>query len=178
MRQDATTEPEDMPDAASESREARIARLAEPALEQMGYRLVRVLFAGKSRPTLQIMAERIDEQPMTVDDCAEISRHLSALFDVEEPVRGAYVLEVSSPGIDRPLVKPADFTRWTGFAARLETHRPIDGRRRFTGLLLGFRDDKVQIRLDEGEAEVPFADIQKAKLLLTDELIAAVAGRN
>ena len=100
----------------------------------MGYELVRVHYgSGSGRPTLQIMAERLDRQPMTVDDCAEISRNISALLDVEDPLEDAYLLEVSSPGIDRPLIRPADYERFAGFEARLELTRPIEGRRRFRG---------------------------------------------
>src|SRR6516164_3227845 len=104
----------------------------------MGYELVRVQFAGGDRrPTLQIMAERADRRPMAVEDCAEISRMLSAVLDVEDPVQGAYVLEVSSPGIDRPLLRQADYERFSGFEARIELSRPMEGRRRYRGRLAG-----------------------------------------
>ncbi len=114
-----------------------IARIIEPSLEAMGYRLVRVALTGSQRPTLQVMAERGDEAAMSVEDCAEISRSISALLDVADPIAGTYTLEVSSPGIDRPLVRPEDYDRFAGFAARIELHEPLDGRKRFHGRLLG-----------------------------------------
>ena len=109
-----------------------IARIIEPSLEAMGYRLVRLMqTGGLQRPTLQIMAERRDDAPMTVEDCAEISRAVSALLDVADPIASAYMLEVSSPGIDRPLVRPEDYDRFAGFEARIELVEPLDGRKRF-----------------------------------------------
>ncbi len=158
----------------------QIAALIEPAMTDMGYELVRVISTGGRRPTLQIMAERIDRVGMNVDDCAEISRAVSALLDVDDPITGAYQLEVSSPGIDRPLMKPADFERFAGFEARMETDRLIEGQRRFRGRLLGVEADHVRLALPEGTKEIPLAAIRKAKLVLTDELIAAAKaeGRN
>ena len=142
----------------------------------MGFELVRVQFgSGQRRPTLQIMAERIDRQPMAVEDCAEISRNLSALLDVEDPLPGAYLLEVSSPGIDRPLVKPADYERFAGFEARLETKAPIEGRKRFRGRLMGLSGDQVRLIEEGAELTLPLEQINKAKLLLTDALIEATA---
>lgn len=156
-------------------RQQRLDALISPTLESMGYELVRVMFQGKSRPTLQVMAERKDGRSMTVDDCAEISRSLSALLDVEDPIAGAYVLEVSSPGIDRPLTRPGDFAAWAGFEARVETDQPIDGRRRFKGRLLGVDGDgRVGIATEAGEANIPLGAVRSAKLVLTDDLIAAV----
>lgn len=150
-----------------------IARLIEPSLEAMGYRLVRVMqTGGLRRPTVQIMAERADEAAMTVDDCAEISRSVSALLDVADPIAGAYTLEVSSPGIDRPLVKPEDYDRFTGFGARLELNAPIDGRKRFRGRVLGRVGDTVRLAEPAGEIRLPLGAIGKAKLVLTDELLA------
>ena len=158
----------------------RIERLIEPALTAMGYELVRVaLQGGESRPTLQIMAERNDGVAMSVDDCADISRALSALLDVEDPIASAYTLEVSSPGIDRPLVKRADFERFAGFEARIETVQPVAGRKRFLGRLMGVAGDDVRLREPaktadaEDETLVPLAAIARAKLVLTDELIEA-----
>jgi len=151
----------------------RIAEMIAPSLEAMGYDLVRVLLQGQRRPVLQIMAERRDEVAMTVDDCASISRAVSALLDVEDPIQGRYSLEVSSPGIDRPLVRAGDFDRFAGYEAKLETTRLVDGRKRFSGRLDGIVDGVVRLKTDQGIAEVPFADIHRAKLVLTDELIAA-----
>lgn len=158
------------------SREAaQVERLIAPSAEAMGYALVQVRFiGGSSRPTLQIMAERTDGAEMTVDDCADLSRAVSALLDVEDPVPGAYRLEVSSPGIDRPLVRLEDYQRFAGQEARIETERLIDGRKRFKGKLLGVDDGRVRLSLSDtgAEAEIPLADVTKAKLVLTDELIA------
>jgi len=152
----------------------RIAGMIEPALTGMGYGLVRVQLSGAARLTLQIMAERADGENMTVDDCADISRAVSALLDVEDPIDAAYSLEVSSPGIDRPLVKAADYERWAGFEARIETAQPVDGRNRFRGRLIGLAGDQVKLRLDDGaDAAVPLAVISRAKLMLTDDLIEA-----
>jgi ribosome maturation factor RimP len=154
-------------------RTAEIERLVEPSLDAMGYELVRVRVTGGGRSTLQIMAERKDRLEMTVENCAEISRNLSALLDVEDPIPEAYALEVSSPGIDRPLVRLQDYERFAGFEARIETKRPHDGRRKFTGRLAGVRDERVAIGGETGEAEIPFDEIERANLVLTDELIAA-----
>lgn len=158
------------------SREAaQVERLIAPSVDAMGYALVQVRFTGgRNHPTLQVMAERKDGVEMTVEDCAEISRAISALLDVEDPVPTAYQLEVSSPGIDRPLVRLEDYTRFAGHEARLESERMIDGRKRFKGKLLGVAEDRIRMRLSdvEAEVEIPFADVSKAKLLLTDELIA------
>jgi len=152
----------------------RIETLIQPTVEAMGFDLVRVQIGGRQRVRLQVMAERIDRRSMTVDDCAGLSRALSALLDVEDPIRGTYTLEVSSPGIDRPLVRLADFDRFAGFEARVELGRPIEGRRRFRGRLLGTVGDTVRIRVDDGtDVDLPHADIQRAKLVLTDDLLAA-----
>ncbi len=152
----------------------RIYELVRPTAESLGYALVRVQVSGRQRVRLQIMAERADDQPMMVDDCATLSRAVSAVLDVDDPIGSAYTLEVSSPGIDRPLVRLADFDRFAGLEARIELARPIDGRRRFRGRLLGTRGQTVRLAVDglEQEIEVPHADIQRAKLVLTDELLA------
>ncbi len=147
--------------------------MIEPSLEAMGYRVVRIAFTGGRRATLQIMAERRDDAPMTVEDCADISRQISAVLDVEDPIATQYTLEVSSPGIDRPLVSREDFVRFAGFEAKVELNRPVDGQKRFRGRLLGFAEDDVRLALEDREVALPFADIARAKLMLTDELIAA-----
>lgn len=154
----------------------RLEALFAPTLESMGYEMVRVMFQGNTRPTLQVMAERKDARPMTVDDCADISRALSALLDVEDPIQGAYALEVSSPGIDRPLTRPKDFDVWAGFEVKLEALAGVDGRKRFRGKLLGVEGEDVRLLTDTGEVRVPLFDVKSAKLVLTDELIAAVTG--
>jgi ribosome maturation factor RimP len=150
-----------------------IARIIEPSLEAMGYRVVRIAFIGARGATLQIMAERTDAAAMTVEDCAEISRAASALLDVADPIASAYTLEVSSPGIDRPLVRPEDYERFAGFEARIELARPLDGRKRFRGRLLGRSDAGARILAETGEVTLPFDAIARAKLVLTDELVAA-----
>jgi ribosome maturation factor RimP len=151
----------------------KVTDLIEPSLRAMGFELVRVLVQGNQRPVLQVMAERIDRSSMTVEDCAQISRAVSAILDVEDPIPSAYHLEVTSPGLDRPLTRPADFERFAGFEARIETELPIEGRRRFRGRLLGLADDDVRIQLPEGEQRIALGAIKKAKLVLTDELLAA-----
>jgi ribosome maturation factor RimP len=137
----------------------------------MGYELVRVAMS-RGGGTLQIMIEPADGRPMDVEDCAALSRALSAVLDVEDPIPSAYTLEVSSPGIDRPLTREKDYVRWAGHVARLETTQPIEGRRRFKGKLLGLENGTVRLRLDDGkEADVPLAQVTRAKLELTDALL-------
>lgn len=155
-----------------------LAELIEPTLRSMGYELVQVRMLGGARPTLQVMAEPVDRRPMTVEDCAEISHAISALLDVEDPIPGSYVLEVSSPGIDRPLVRPTDYERFAGHLAKLETGEPVAGRRRFRGTILAVAGDSVRISIEGETVEVPFAAIRRAKLVLTDELLAASRRRN
>lgn len=151
----------------------KIEAMIAPSLDAMGYRVVRVAVTGGRRATLQIMAERRDEQAMTVEDCAEISRTVSALLDVADPIAGAYTLEVSSPGIDRPLVRREDFARFAGFEAKIELNAPQDGRRRFRGKLLGVEGDAVRLLVDDAPVAVPLAAVARAKLVLTDALLAA-----
>ncbi|MFN8722956.1 MAG: ribosome maturation factor RimP [Rhodospirillales bacterium] len=153
---------------------ARVETLIVPSVEALGYEVVRVQISGQARPTLQIMIERSDRATMTVEDCAEVSRAVSAILDGEDPVSVAYTLEVSSPGIDRPLTRPKHFERFAGFEARLETRVPIDGRMRFKGRLRGLDEGAVAIDTQEGPARIPFEDLTKAKLVLTDELIEAM----
>jgi ribosome maturation factor RimP len=151
----------------------KIEAMIAPSLEAMGYRVVRVAITGGRRATLQIMAERVDEQAMTVEDCADISRTVSALLDVADPIAGAYTLEVSSPGIDRPLVRREDFARFAGFEAKVEMSEPVAGRRRFRGKLLGVEGEAVRLLVDEAAIDLPLAQVTRAKLVLTDELLAA-----
>ena len=150
-----------------------IAQMIEPSLAAMGYRLVRVAVTSGRRATLQVMAERIDDAPMTVDDCTLISRSVSALLDVADPIAGAYLLEISSPGIDRPLVRREDYDRFSGFEARIELTEPFAGRKRFRGRLLGTADGEVRLATEAGEARLPLASVARARLVLTDDLIAA-----
>lgn len=150
----------------------RIAQAIEPPLMAMGYRLVRVVITSGRRATLQVMAERLDDAPMTVDDCAQISHSLSALLDVADPIDGAYMLEISSPGIDRPLVRAEDYDRFCGLEAKIELSRPLDGRKRFRGRLLGMSGDNVRLLTELAEIELPLHAVARAKLVLTDDLLA------
>lgn len=155
-----------------------IARLIAPSVEGMGFRLVRVSFGGGSRPVLQIMAEPADGTPMTVEHCADLSGAVSAILDVEDPIAIAYTLEVTSPGIDRPLITRADFVRFAGFETKLELSQPFQGRKRFRGrLITGAPLDLVLLEEEGVVYSLPFADILKAKLVLTDDLLEA-AGNN
>ena len=153
----------------------RVEKMIEPTLADMGFELVRVQMFGSKRPTLQIMADRADGSPMTVEHCAEISHAVSALLEVEDPIRDAYTLEVSSPGIERPLVRPRDYERFVGQVARVEMHSLIDGQRRFQGRILEFADGIVRLDTKDGEVGLPIEDVQHAKLVMTDELLAAAA---
>ncbi|CAN5372734.1 ribosome maturation factor RimP [soil metagenome] len=158
----------------------RVVHLIEPVLDNMGFRLVRVKLTGS---TLQIMAERPNGN-FSIDDCEQVSRAISPLLDVEDVVPGRYQLEVSSPGIDRPLVQVEDFERWAGHEAKIEMQIPQAGRKRFRGLLEGYHDGEVRLFIDnpDGGTEkllvgVPFADIGDAKLVMTDALLAAARDR-
>ena len=162
--------------------EARIAHIVEPVAAALGYRLVRVKLSGLNGTTLQIMAERPDGT-MTVEDCERLSRDLSPVLDVEDPIERAYNLEVSSPGIDRPLVRRTDFGRWAGHVARIEMARAAHGRKRFRGRLAGVEADRAAVELEtpiDGETTVwlPLADIDEARLVLTDELIREALARD
>ncbi|SDZ80189.1 ribosome maturation factor RimP [Rubrimonas cliftonensis] len=151
----------------------RIADLIAPTVEGLGFDLVRVRLMGGRRITLQVMAERPDGR-MEIDDCADLSRALSALLDVEDPIEREYALEVSSPGIDRPLTRLEDFERWKGWTAKLETDELINGRKRYAGDLTGLDGDEVLLTLESGEAaRIPFGALSDAKLVLTDALIEA-----
>lgn len=160
----------------------RIEGIVTPSIEAMGFDVVRVMITGGNRPTLQIMADRSDGTMISVDDCAEISRTVSAILDVEDPISGEYTLEVSSPGIDRPLTRLKDFERWAGFDARVDMDPPVDGRKRFSGRLKGIVDgERVRFEVEDGvTVELPFAGISRAKLVLTDALLEASkpAGRS
>lgn len=154
---------------------AGIASLVEPVLVDLGFRLVRVALSGKDSQTLQIMAERADGT-MTVSDCETVSRQLSPVLDAYDPLPGAYRLEISSPGIDRPLVRPSDFEDWSGFEARIDLKQPVNGRKRFKGILEGFENGEVRIECELEKVGtqvlgIPVALIDTAKLMLTDDLI-------
>jgi ribosome maturation factor RimP len=157
----------------------KIEEMIGPSLSAMGYSIVRVAFSGgRTRPTLQIMAERNDNAGMTVEDCEAISHTVSALLDVADPIETAYQLEISSPGIDRPLTRRADYERFAGFEAKIEMQRPVDGRRRFQGKLLGLEGDDAKLLVGADAILLPLDAVARAKLVLTDELIAATTPQN
>ena len=155
---------------------ARVAAVAEPVIQDLGFRLVRVKVSGLNGCTVQIMAER-EDGTMTVEDCEAVSRALSPVFDLEDPVERAYNLEVSSPGIDRPLVRVQDFARWSGHEAKIEMAAPVDGRKRFRGVIRGVEGGTVRLDLsdvkegDERLVRLPLSDLADARLVLTDELV-------
>ena len=156
--------------------EARIALIVGPVVQAAGFRLVRVRLSGQNGLTLQIMAER-EDGTMTVEDCETLSRALSPALDVEDPIEKQYNLEVSSPGIDRPLVRISDFAAWSGHAARIETHVPVGKRKRFRGLIVGNDENSVEIVSqeasgdDEARVQIDYEAISEARLVLTDDLI-------
>ena len=154
----------------------RVFDLLRPSAEGIGFEIVRIRFGLQDGQTLQIMAERADGS-MSVEDCEELSRTLSAVLDVEDPIPGEYNLEVSSPGIDRPLTRPKDFERWQGFDVKIELSEPMSGRKRFRGLLQGVEGGEVLVECDiEGYSEpqvlgLPFRKLSEAKLVMSDDLI-------
>jgi len=160
---------------------ASIAKLIEPAATALGLDLVRVaMIGGATDPTLQVMAERPDTRQLTIDDCAALSRGISEILDpLEEagrdPIDGAYRLEVSSPGIDRPLTRLADYADWAGHEARIKFVEPVDAAKQVTGDIVGIDGEMIAILTTKGRREVAFANIQSAKLVLTDKLINATA---
>jgi len=160
---------------------ARVAAIVEPVLHQLGFRLVRVRVSGSEGCTVQIMAERPDGS-MTVEDCEVVSRALSPVLDVADPIDRAYRLEISSPGIDRPLVRKSDFDRYAGHLVRIEMSMPVDGRRRFKGTLAGTEGEAARVMRDDTEGEdatvlLPIEDMGEAKLVLTDELVTEALRR-
>ena len=163
--------------------EAKVASIVEPEINDLGYRLVRVKISGVNGMTLQIMAERPDGT-MNVEGCEEISRAISPVLDVEDPIDRAYHLEISSPGIDRPLVRKSDFATWSGHVAKLETHAMINGRKRYKGLILKVDGDEITFRREapasgeDPEFVLGAADIKEAKLVLTDDLISEALRRD
>ncbi|WP_291363463.1 ribosome maturation factor RimP [Acetobacter sp. UBA5411] len=154
--------------------EGRIAALITPSVEDLGFEVVRVSVLGREVPTVQIMADRADGTLITVEDCEQISHAVGAVMDVEDPIPGNWTLEVSSAGIDRPLTRPKDWERFAGHLAKAEVLIPLNGRRRFSGIVLGASEEGGRMRLDDGEEVVlPFREMKKARLVLTDALIAA-----
>jgi ribosome maturation factor RimP len=156
---------------ASNPLEERVAALIEPAAADLGYALVRVRISGMRRKTLQIMAERLSDGGMGVEDCEALSRAVSPLLDVSDPIPGEYDLEVSSPGIDRPLVRLEDFARFVGHVVKLETAATIDGRRRFRGEIVGVDGKDIVFTMEGQERRIAFSALSDARLVLTDKLI-------
>jgi ribosome maturation factor RimP len=166
----------DSPDSTHTSLEDRLAGIVAPSLEGMGYELVRVTVLGRERPTVQVMADRADGAQITVEDCEAISHALGAVLDVQDPLPGAWTLEISSAGIDRPLTRVKDWNRFSGHLARVELHVPLEGRKRFAGVVMGADEQAARLRLDDGsEVALALGTIRRAKLVLTDALIAATA---
>lgn len=156
--------------------EGRIANAIGPAIAHLGYELVRVQVLGRERPTVQIMADRADFAQINVEDCERISHAVSAVLDVDDPLPGAWTLEVSSAGIDRPLTRVKDWNRFAGHQARVEMLVPLDGRKRFTGVVLGADANEARLRLETGvDVALNLRDVRRAKLILTDALIEATA---
>ncbi len=153
--------------------DARVLDIVEPIAADLGLRIVRLRVMAGRRPTLQIMAERKSDGQMNVSDCEALSRAASAALEVEDPIRDAYVLEVSSPGLERPLTSLEDFEKYEGYLARLELDRLVEGRKRFRGVLAGIDGAHIDIDLDNEKetAQIPFEWISEAKLLITDALI-------
>jgi ribosome maturation factor RimP len=154
---------------------AQIAAIAEPVLADLGFRLVRIVLSGRNGSTVQVMAERPDGM-LTVEECAEISRRLSPALDAHDPIQGQYTLEVSSPGIDRPLVRPSDFEAWAGYEAKIELKELVSGRKRFRGMLEGVEGGEVRIEVEidpigRQVVGLPIGLVGEARLVLTDELI-------
>jgi ribosome maturation factor RimP len=149
-----------------------ISQMIEPSLTPMGYRLVRVVMTSGRRVTLQVMAERLDDLPITLEDCTQISHSVSSLLDVADPIPGGYTLEISSPGIDRPLVRMEDYDRFSGCEAKIELAVPLHGRRRLRGRLLGTSGGAVRLLTEAGEERLPLDSVARAKLVLTHDLIS------
>ncbi len=150
--------------------EDRLTTLLGPAIEGLGFELVRIRISGGGKATIQVMAERPD-RTMTVTDCARVSREISAVLDVEDPMAGEYTLEVSSPGIDRPLTRLKDFEDFKSLEAKVETRALIDGQKRFRGILAGVEKDRIKLLMEGREIEILFEDIERAKLVMTDKLV-------
>lgn len=145
--------------------------LIEPQVEKLGFELVRVITIGQANPTLQVMIDVADgSRDITVDDCASVSRVLSDLLDEKDPIKDKYILEVSSPGLDRPLTKLKHFVRYKGYDVKIETENKVENRKRFKGKIADVDDENVVINMEDTQYTIPFAEINKAKLVITDEL--------
>lgn len=149
-----------------------LSNMLEPIIEELGYECVRIMTIGQVNPTLQIMIDKTDGTEINVEDCAKVSRALSAILDENDPIKDKYNLEVSSPGLDRPLTKLEHFIRFAGNEVKIETDETIEGRKRFKGLLTGVKETKIILNMDDKVFEIPFDAVSKAKIILTDELLA------
>lgn len=150
--------------------EEQIKNLIEPSIEQDGFEVVRVMIMGDRHKVLQIMLDRIDQKPITIEDCSKATKTISALLDVEDLVDGKYILEVSSPGVDRPLTRLKDFERFKGYKAKIELKIAISNRRRFQGEILEVNDHQIAIKVEDEELTFSFDDIYKSKLIMDDNL--------
>lgn len=160
---------------ASTQRESRIVEIVGPAITQMGFELVRVRIGGGRQMCLQIMAERINGG-MEINDCAKISKTISTILDEEDPISDDYTLEVSSPGIDRPLTRLVDFENWLGHVAKVELIEPHNGQRRFKGIISDIQGNLITIQSEHYETDLEFKSISNAKLVITDALMKAASG--
>ena len=144
--------------------------LIEPVVKKEGFELVRVMTIGQANPTLQVMIDTLDGSDITVDDCANVSRALSDMLDAADPIENRYSLEVSSPGLDRPLTKLKHFERWKGYDIKLETEDKVENRKRFKGKITDIVGENIVLTMDDTQYTIPFAAVSKAKLVVTDEL--------
>lgn len=146
--------------------------MLEPCISELGYETVRILTIGQTNPTLQVMIDKLDGSDIVVDDCAKVSRKISEILDANDPIKDKYNLEVSSPGLDRPLTKVEHFKRFSGYEVKIETDVAIDNRKRFRGVISGVdENNSIHIKVEETEYMVPFDAISKAKIVMTDELL-------
>ena len=149
-----------------------LSNMLEPIIEELGYECVRIMTIGQANPTLQIMIDKTDGTEINVEDCAKVSRALSAVLDENDPIKDKYNLEVSSPGLDRPLTKLEHFVRFSGNEVKIETDETIEGRKRFKGMLNGVKGAEILLNMDDKVFVIPFNAVSKAKIILTDELLA------
>lgn len=156
---------------ATNPAEERVVALIEPTAAEMGYRLVRVRLSGNRRKRLQIMAERLSDGQMGIDDCTRLSRAISPIFDLEDPIQGEFDLELSSPGIDRPLMRVEDFERFIGYDAKCETAAMVNNQRRFKGVIAGVAGEAITLSTEHGDVTLNFSQLSDARLVLTDKLI-------
>lgn len=146
--------------------------LLEPVIRGLGYETVRIITIGQTNPTLQIMIDKLDGSDIVVEDCAKVSRGLSEILDEKDPISGKYNLEVSSPGLDRPLTKPEHFSRFVGYEAKVETDEMVENRKRFKGKIISLdSDNQIHLEMDDQEYVIPFDAVSKAKIVITDELL-------